>query len=294
MKYLITGGTGLVGSHLIPQLLQEGHEVHNLSRRSRSSKHAGLTHHQWDGKSVPTAVGPVDAIVNLAGATIGKRWSESYKKLIYDSRVDATTACVNYIQAQQTPPQVFISASGYNYYGNIFTETLDESAPAGEGFMAEVCVDWEAAAQGTGVRTVNLRTSVVLDAKEGPLAKLLTPFRLFVGGPTGTGKQGWPWIHVEDMVRAIRFLADTEGISGPINMVVPRHGNMDDFATTLGKALGRPSFFRLPKGVLEIIFGEMSVVLWGGGFIVPKALQDHGFEWKFPELKPAFTDLLQR
>lgn len=298
MKYLFTGGTGLIGSKLIEQLVAEGHQVHNMSRSSRAPVSAkegsgSVTHHKWNGKAIPAEVGPVDVVINLAGASIGKRWSDSYKKIILSSRVDATTACTNYINSLDQKPTVFVSASGYNFYGNLFTDTLDESAPAGEGFMPDVCKEWEAAAEGTGVRTATLRTSVVLDKDDGPLAQMITPYRFFVGGPTGTGKQGFPWIHLDDMVRAIRFIVATEKLEGPVNMVAPRHGSNQEFSDSLAKVLSRPNFFRLPKSLLEIIFGEMSTVLWGGGFVSAKKLQDHGFTWTHPDLKGALENLLK-
>lgn len=292
MKYLITGGTGLVGGRLIPALLADGHEVHNLSRRARTSEHAALTHHKWNGKAVPETVPEVDVIINLAGASVGKRWTDAYKKLIYNSRIDATNACTKFIDAASHKPQVFISASGYNYYGNEFSNWVDEAAPAGKGFMPEICVDWEAAAQGTGVRTATLRTAVVLDAQEGPLAQMLTPYKFFVGGPTGTGKQGFPWIHLDDMVAAIRFIAETPAVSGPINMVAPGHGTMQDFSDAIAKVLSRPNFFRLPKFMLNLIFGEMAIILWGGGFVKPGVLEKHGFSWKYPKVEGALRDLL--
>lgn len=297
MKYLFTGGTGLIGSKMIQELLAEGHEIHNMSRSARQSKAAEngsgrVIHHQWNGREIPAEVGEVDVVINMAGASIGKRWTDAYKKTIYQSRIDATNACANYIRSLENKPSVFISASGYNYYGNLFSQTLDESAPAGEGFMPDVCKDWEAAAEGTGVRTVYLRTSVVLDKDDGPLAQMITPYRFFVGGPTGTGKQGFPWIHLNDMVRAIRFIVATHNLEGPVNMVAPHHGTNQDFSNALAKVLRRPNFFRLPKSLLNIIFGEMAVILWGGGFVAAKKLKDHGFSWTHPDLKEALENLL--
>ncbi|MEM7038799.1 MAG: TIGR01777 family oxidoreductase, partial [Bacteroidota bacterium] len=291
MNYLITGGTGLIGSRLIPQLIAEGHQVHNLSRRARTSDNSLLKHHVWDGLSIPEGVGSVDVVINLAGAGIAdKRWSDAYKKVIYDSRVNATKACTDFINRADQQVKVLVSASGYNYYGTLVDGQVDESSPSGEGFMAEICRDWEGAAENAQCRKVFLRTAVVMDAKDGPLAKMLTPYKFFAGGPTGTGKQGFPWIHLDDMVAAIRFLVATEAVSGPVNMCAPQQVTMRKFSTTLGKVLGRPSCFRLGKGILNIMFGEMSQVLWGGAFVKPGVLQAHGFEWKFPELEPALRD----
>jgi uncharacterized protein len=294
MRYLITGGTGLVGRNLIQSLLQDGHSVVNLSRSAKPSTNAQVQHLKWDGKQVPDAVGAVDVVVNLAGASIaGQRWTTAYKALLMSSRVDATHACRDFIRRSAHKPGVFISASGYNYYGTLFDDTKDETAGKGDGFMAEICDQWEKAAQDSGIRTANLRISVVLDPQDGPLAKMMPAYKFFVGGPTGTGKQGFPWIHIADMVRAIRFVADTPAISGPVNLAAPTPTTAQQFSDAVAKALSRPNFFRLSKGVLELIFGELSVVLWGGGFVRPKVLLDHGFTFQHTAIDAALKDLLK-
>lgn len=295
MRYLITGGTGLVGRNLIQSLTQDGHSVVNLSRGDKPSTNPLVQNLRWDGKQVPDAVGEVDAIVNLAGASIaGQRWTPAYKALLMSSRVDATHACRDFIRKSAKKPDVFISASGYNYYGSLFSETKDESAGKGDGFMGEICHRWEEAAQDSGIRTATLRISVVLDPDDGPLAKMIPPYRFFVGGPMGQGDQGFPWIHIEDMVRAIRFIVDTPAISGPVNLVAPTHTTARQFSAAVAKALGRPNFFRLGKGILQLVFGELSVVLWGGGMVDPKVLLDNGFRFKHTEIEPALKALLQR
>jgi uncharacterized protein (TIGR01777 family) len=294
MKYLITGGTGLVGRKLIARLLADGHEVHNLGRgAAKGPAKQGLHSHQWDGKTVPEAVPAVDVVVNLAGASIGQRWSPAYKQLLVSSRVEATTACANYLRKHARPGQVFLSASGFNYYGDLLEAPVREDAPAGDSFMSSICQQWEAATAGTDARTVTMRIAVVLDATDGPLAKMRTPYQFGVGGPVGTGRQGFPWIHIDDLVAAIRFIADTPAISGPANLVAPQAIRQREFAKVMGKVMHRPSFMRLPKWVLQTIFGEMSVVLWGGAFVVPAVLQAHGFQWKHPEIEGALRDLLK-
>ena len=293
MKYLITGGTGLVGAKLIESLLADGHEVHNLGRiLGVGEARLGLHRHRWDGNVVPSNVPPVDVVVNLAGASIGKRWNEPYKKLLVSSRVNATKACVDYLKRNPLPGQTFISASGYNYYGDFVAASVDESSPHGDSFMSGICQQWEAATAGSGARTVMMRISVVLDKDDGPLAKMLTPYKFFIGGPVGSGKQGFPWIHLTDLVRGIRFIAEHPQMQGPVNMVAPQAIQQQEFAIALGKAMHRPSFFRLPKWVLQMVFGEMAVILWGGAFVAPKVLQANGFQWKFPEIDEALKDLL--
>jgi uncharacterized protein len=293
MKYLITGGTGLVGRRLIQGLLADGHEVHNLGRGAGAPGKSGLHHHQWDGKSVPASVPRVDVVVNLAGASVGKRWTEAHKRLILSSRVDATRACAAYLERNTSPGQVFISASGFNYYGDLPAGPVDEDSPTGSGFLAKVCREWEAAAEGTAARTVKLRIAVVLDKTDGPLARMITPYKLFIGGPVGSGKQGFPWIHLDDLVGAIRFLAENDHVSGPVNLVAPQAIRQKDFARALGRVLNRPSLMRLPKWVLQLVFGEMSAVLWGGAFVEPKVLKAHDFQWKHPEIGGALRDLMK-
>lgn len=293
MRFLITGGSGLVGSHLIPQLLEEGHEVFNLSRSSKGDAVKGLSQVKWDGKSVPGTVPPVDVVINLAGASVGQRWNDSYKKTIMDSRVDATRACVDYIQRCEPKPQSFLSASGINFYGDHFPQTRKESDPVGEGFMAEVCGAWEAEAMKSPIRTVRMRIAPVLSQDGGPLEKLLTPYKLFVGGPVGSGDQGFPWIHLDDLVRGIHFFFNNPKTEGAYNLTAPRQDTAGSFAKELGNALNRPSFFRLPKAILQLVFGEMSVILWGGGFASADKMVQAGFPFKFPNLKDAFADLVQ-
>jgi uncharacterized protein (TIGR01777 family) len=292
MRYLITGGTGLVGRRLIAGLLADGHEVHNLGRGAAKPGGNGLFHHSWDGKTVPPDVPTVDVVVNLAGASIGKRWNEEYKKLLVSSRVEATRACAAFLRDNPKPGQVFISASGFNYYGDLLETPVNESSPAGDSFMASICKQWEAATAGTSARTVTMRISVVLDKEDGPLAKMLTPYKMFIGGPVGSGKQGFPWIHLDDLVAGIRFIAENEKISGPVNMASPAAIRQQEFARALGKAMGRPSLFRLPQWLLQMVFGEMSVVLWGGAFVEPKVLKANGFQWKYPEINGALQQLL--
>lgn len=292
MKYLITGGSGLVGSNLIKALLNDDHEVINLSRSARSSDQKGLQQVKWDGSSIPEEVGSVDVVVNLAGANVGQRWTESHKKLIYSSRVQSTRACVKYINQQVDKPKVFLSASGTNYYGDDDTKPKTEVDEAGTGFLSKVCKAWEDEANKADIRTVIMRIPPVLSTEGGPLEKLLTPFKLFVGGPTGSGNQSFPWVHIEDMVRVIRFFSGRTSTQGPYNLAAPDIVSSKRFSSTLGKVLHRPSFMRIPKFALKAIFGEMSVVLWGGLAIKSDKLREEGFEFKFPTLKDALVDLL--
>ncbi len=292
MRYLITGGTGLVGSKLTKELLENGHEVVNLSRRSNGPDMKGFTQLRWDGRSIPESVGPTDAVVNLAGANVGQRWTKSHKKLIYNSRVESTRACTQYINSQDPKPQVFISASGSNYYGNNEAKVKTEKDGPGTGFLSKVCVAWENEAKNAEIRTVIMRIPPVLSTDGGPLEKLLTPFKMFIGGPTGSGDQPFSWVHIDDIVRAIRFFSDNENTQGPYNLAAPETVTNREFATILGSILRRPSFLRIPRFALDILFGEMAVILWGGLDINSDKVQNEGFNFKFPALKNALADLL--
>ena len=291
MRYLITGGTGLVGSKLIPELVAEGNEVVNLSRSGMPSGMKGWENVKWDGKSVPGSVKGIDVVVNLAGANVGSRWSESYKKTILQSRIDSTQACVNFIKAQENKPQLFLSASGTNYYGDDYDTVKTEADGPGEGFLSEVCQTWEASAEGAGIRTITMRIAPVLSLDGGPLEKMATPFKMFVGGPTGSGDQGFPWIHIDDLVAAMHFFIAESSLEGPFNLSAPPQNTNREFASAIGRALNRPSFFRLPKFMLKTIFGEMSVVLWGGGKVKPAKLLEAGYQFKFPNLDAAMGNI---
>lgn len=291
MRYLITGGTGLVGGNLIPQLVGEGHEVINLSRSGRPSGMEGWENVKWDGTAVPPGIEDIDVVINLAGANVGKRWTEGYKKTIMESRVNATRACVDFINAQAQKPQVFLSASGTSYYGMDYEGTKVESDGLGAGFLAEVCEAWEAEAEKADVRTVIMRISPVLSMEGGPLEKMATPFKMFIGGPTGNGKQGFPWIHLDDLLAAIRFFVLNPETEGPFNLAAPQIISNKVFATAIGKAMGRPSFFKVPKFVLKAVFGEMSIVLWGGNSVTPEKLKNAGFKFNFPKIDLALQDI---
>lgn len=294
MEFLITGGSGLIGRKLIDRLVGSGHKVHNLGRSAKMSGPSGLQHHQWDGKTIPDSVPKVDVVVNLAGANVGQRWTERYKEVILQSRVDSTKACVDYINRMGGEGMSLLSASGINYYGDLIEKPVDESSPAGDSFLSKVCQAWEAATSGCKGRVVIMRTSVVLDGQEGPLAKMLSPYKMFVGGPTGSGRQGFSWIHIDDMIEAILFLAENKAIEGAVNMVSPATTSQNQFSDALAKVLGRPNFFRLPKWILELVFGEMSAILWGGSIVRPKALLESGFQFSHPEIGPALNNLLAK
>lgn len=283
----------MVGSNFISQLVAEGHEVVNMSRSNKDSGMTGWQNLKWDGRAIPEGVKDIDVVVNLAGANIGQRWTESYKKTVLDSRVNATRACVDFINSQENKPKVFISASGSNFYGDNYRGIKTEEDGPGEGFLSGVCQAWEAEAEKSDTRTILMRIAPVLSLEGGPLEKLVTPYKMLVGGPTGSGDQGFPWIHLKDLLAAMHFFVENESTEGPYNLSAPQQVSNSEFAKALGKAMNRPSFFRIPKFALQLIFGEMSVVLWGGGNTKPAKLLSEGFHFDFPTIDEALAEIFQ-
>ena len=300
MRVIITGGTGLIGTALTKLLSSNNHEIFILTRRSPDNPkfRAGVQHVQWDAATAEGwghLVDGADAVINLAGEGIADgRWSEERKRRIYASRVNAGKAVMEAITAAATKPKVLIQASGVDYYGPHYDEILTEDAAPGSGFLAQVCFDWEAStaeAERLGVRRAVIRSGVVLSNDGGAWPRIVLPFKLFAGGPIGSGNQYWPWIHIDDEVQAIRFLIDNENASGAFNLSAPAPLTNKEFAVTLGKVMGRPAFFPVPSAALKIAFGEMSTVLLDGKRAVPHHLLELGYSFKYPTAEAAFRDL---
>lgn len=293
MKVLITGGTGLIGTHLVPALLAADHTVVVLTRNAKPSKLPGLSFAAWDGRTIPKEVGAADAVINLAGAGIAdQRWTDAYKKIITDSRVQGTLACVQYIQRQTVKPKVFISASAVGIYGTRSKEVLTEASPLGNDFLAAVGRKWEMAAVGADCRTVTPRIGVVLAREGGALPKLLTPFKLYAGGPIGTGEQGVPWIHIDDVVRFFEWALITETAAGVYNLAAPEVLNNKQFAHTLGHVLGKPSALPVPAFTVQLMLGESAMLVLEGQKIKPERLLQAGFTFKYPKADGALKDLV--
>ncbi|MFL5311342.1 MAG: TIGR01777 family oxidoreductase [Myxococcales bacterium] len=291
MKLVIGGANGLIGSELARTLRGRGDEVVALVRKPRAAGDV-----MWDGRSLPPGVlDRADAAVNLSGANIGaRRWSDAYKKEIVDSRVDSTRAFVDAMRAARSRPRVFVNASAVGAYGGRGDEELTEESTRGADFLAVVCKQSEAEAlraDEIGVRTVLLRTGVVLARQGGALKQMLPPFKAFVGGPIGNGKQWFPWIHLGDEVGLILWALDGT-VRGPLNAVAPDPVRMKDFARALGAALRRPALFPVPALVLRLGLGEMAEVLLEGQRAVPRKALDEGYRFRFPELKGALADLI--
>jgi len=276
MRVAMAGASGLIGSELVRALRSRGDQVVPLPRFGTG----------------PWSVEGVGAVVNLAGASVAaKRWTRAYKKQIEDSRVLTTRALVEAIGAARDRPRVLLNASAVGYYGGRGDEVLDEGASAGSDFLANLSRQWEAEAQRAPVRSVQVRTGIVLSAKGGALGKMLPPFKAFLGGPIGTGRQWFPWIHLADEVAALLWCIDHE-LSGPVNLVAPGIVTMAQFAKALGKALHRPSWAPVPAAPLRILLGEFATALLEGQRAVPRKLLASGFRFRFEDVDSALRDVL--
>lgn len=302
MRVIITGGTGLIGRALAVVLVARGDDVVVLSR---DPGHAtglppGARVVLWDGKtgqSWQELIVDDTAIVNLAGESIaGGRWTHARKRKIEASRLQAGQAVVEAVRAATTRPRVLIQASAVGFYGPRGSEAIDESAPAGNDFLARVCVAWERSTsdvESLGVRRVIIRTGVVLAPNGGALPPMLLPFRMFIGGPLGNGKQPLSWIHLDDEVGAITFLLETDAASGPFNLAGPRPIDNAEFSRIIGRILGRPAFLPAPGFALHAILGEMSTMVLEGQRAVPFRLQAAGYEFKFADAESALAAILR-
>lgn len=299
MNILIAGGAGFIGSRLTESLLRDGHQVWILSRNpGRLSLPRGAQALNWDGRSTRGwggRVSEMDALINLAGATIGAwPWSEARKQLILSSRVDAGRAMAEAIQAASQRPKVLIQASGIGYYGPSTVRGLTEKTPAGNDYLAGVAKQWEASSQpvdALGVRRVVIRTAVALDRSAGILPLMSLSVKLFVGGPLGSGRQGVSWIHIEDEIRAIRFLLEHEEAVGAFNLTAPNPLSNAEFMRALADAFKRPYWLPAPAFAMRLVLGEMSTLVLDGQFAVPARLLDLGFTFKYPTLPAALQAL---
>jgi hypothetical protein len=303
MNILVTGATGLIGRALCKSLAAAGHRVAALSRSKTGHEDSRVSAElmQWDPMSGPPgeqALNGIDAIVHLAGEPIvARRWTSEQKNLIRDSRVVSTRNLVHAVRAMQRKPQVFVCASAVGYYGERGDEQLEEHAPPGDGFLSDVCKEWEAeaaAASQAGVRSVQVRTGVVLSAEGGALQKMLTPFKLGVGGPLGNGRQWFPWIHIKDIVGIFSHAIATPSMNGPVNGVGPSPVTNAEFTRTLARVLHRPAFLPVPEMAMRALMGEMAEVLFVSQRVVPAATLASGYQFHYPLLAEALEDLLDR
>jgi uncharacterized protein (TIGR01777 family) len=303
MRIVISGGSGLLGGLLREALQREGHEFVVLTRGPASHDQAVATRHvTWtpDGSVGPWAVDleGAGAVVNLAGESIaGRRWSSAHKQRILDSRVHATRSLARAITAAAQPPPVFISGSAVGYYGPRGDEHVTESTPPGSDFLAQVGVAWEREAleAQTRTRVVLVRTGIVLSRQGGALPQMLPPFWFGAGGPVGSGRQYWPWIHWRDWVDLVRFAIRTPGLTGPMNATAPEPVTNREFARALGRAIRRPAFMPAPGFALKLMLGEMAEpLLLSGQRAVPQKAESLGFAFTFPTIDAALHALFVR
>ena len=297
MKVLITGASGLVGTELQKSFAEKGYEMLLASRKEPTDEN----HIQWSiegGFAEPEMLEGIDAVVHLAGENVsGLRWTEDKKKAIRDSRVLGTRNVVDAISKLKNKPKKIVAASAIGFYGTRGDEEVTESSAAGDNFLAEVSKAWEAEsrrAEDAGIRTVLLRTGIVLSKDGGALSTMLLPFKLGVGGVVGSGLQWMSWISMDDEIAVINYVIENENIRGAVNAVSPNPVTNHDFTKTLGEVLYRPTFLPLPEFAVSMVFGEMGdALLLASTKVLPKRLQDAGFEFKFPDLKAAIENAVK-
>ncbi|MEU9996435.1 TIGR01777 family oxidoreductase [Streptomyces sp. NPDC050848] len=286
-RIAVTGASGLIGSALVRSLRADGHHVSRLVRRpARTADEV-----EWDpARQYVDAAGlvGVDAVVHLAGAGVGeRRWSEAYKKEIRDSRVLGTRAIAQALASLAEPPKVLVCGTALGYYGDTGSRAVDESAPAGEGFLPSVCVEWEAAAapaEEAGIRVAYARTGLVVAAEGGAWGRLFPVFRAGVGGRMGDGRQYWSFISLHDEVAALRHLVDTESLSGPVNLTAPEPVTNREVSAAMGRVLRRPALLTVPAPALRLALGEFAADVLGSQRVLPSRLLESGFSFAFPTI----------
>ncbi|MBD1926167.1 TIGR01777 family protein [Trichocoleus sp. FACHB-90] len=299
MKVAIAGGTGFVGSRLVERLLAEGHQVLILTRNPASVKPAPnvevVAYNLKESGAWQQSISGCDAVVNLAGEPIAeKRWTPEHKQEIINSRKIGTQKIVEAISKANPKPSVLVSASAIGYYGTSETATFEEGSPSGNDFLAQVCQEWEAEAQkvkDTGTRLVIVRIGIVL-AMGGAIGKMIPPFKMFAGGPIGTGKQWFSWIHRDDLVDLILFALKQKEVEGVLNATAPNPVRMNEVSQTLGEVLNRPSWLPVPAFALEVLLGDGAQVVLEGQQVLPKRTITQGFDYQYPTLKQALEEFL--
>jgi len=299
MKIFIAGGSGFAGTNLSSFLLEKGHRIIAVGT---SISHKVIRHDNFHYISADTTIKggwrdslkDVDAVINLAGKDIFKRWSDNYKDQIYTSRILTTR---NLVEAIPDNKEImFCSTSAAGYYGDRADEVLKEDALPGNDFLAKVCMDWEKEAfqaKAKGIRVATMRFGVVLGKNGGALAKMVPAFKFFTGGPLGSGLQWFPWIHMDDLCAAIIFILENPDIKGPLNFCSPNPVINRDFARALGKILNRPSFMRAPCSIIRLIMGEMGESLMSSQRAIPDKLLKHGFKFQYTDINNALYDLVR-
>ncbi|MCA1066224.1 TIGR01777 family oxidoreductase [Rossellomorea sp. AcN35-11] len=299
MKIAITGGTGFVGQALTAELIEHHHEVLILTRNpDKHEDRQGVRYVKWlsDGAKPEEELEGISVFVNLAGESINSgRWTDDRKKRIINSRIHSTQEVINIMKALNKKPKCLINASAIGYYPSSKTNTYTEaSTETADDFLGETVQVWEKEAEKAnqlGIRVAYSRFGIILGKEDGALPRIALPYIMFVGGTVGSGDQWMSWVHVKDIARAIHFIAETDSISGPVNVTAPSPVTMKEFGKTLGAVLGRPHWIPVPSFALKVAMGEMSVLVLEGQKVLPSVLSEQGFSFEYPELKSALIDL---
>jgi uncharacterized protein (TIGR01777 family) len=300
MKILITGGTGFVGTQITSRLIQDGNEVTILTRSLKGAKGSSPRISYLEGD--PTKKGPWqeavknhDVVINLAGASIFSRWTDEHKKAIRESRISTTQNIVESIPPQSQKPFTFFSTSAVGYYGFHGDEELIEDSPPGNDFLARIAVEWEGEAlkaREKGARVVMTRFGIVLGEKGGALSQMIPLFKKYIGGPIGSGKQWFSWVHIEDLAEAFVFLTKHPEISGPVNVCSPNPVRNKDLVKALGKALHKPSFIPAPGFMMKLVLGEFGSVILEGQRVIPRRLLENGFVFQYADIHKALQGIV--
>jgi uncharacterized protein len=299
MKILISGSSGLIGTALIERLSRSGHQVMRLVRREPAPGEGGVFWDPYGRKIEASRIEGIDAVVHLAGKSIGAgRWTSSAKKEMVASRIIPTQFLTETISSLKTRPRLFLSASAVGYYGDRKDETLTEASQPGVGFLSDLCVAWERAcepAAAAGIRTVNLRIGLVLSADGGALPRMAAPFRLGVGGKLGSGRQYMSWITLDDLISVFEFVLADGSLWGSVNAVTPHPVPNVEFTKALARAVHRPALVAVPAFVLKLLLGEMGeTLLLSSARVLPEKLERAGFSFQQPDLQPALQNLLSK
>ena len=304
MQIVMTGGTGFIGRSLCAALCQEGHRVTLVTRRREDAQRlcgSTVTAVEWNGREAGAwehCLEDADAVINLAGAPIADgRWTETRKRLLTESRVLTTRLLVEAMSRRSSKPRTLVSASGIGYYGASDDRVLDESTARGQGFLADLCLEWETEARRAaefGVRVVMLRTGMVLEQDGGALPKMLLPFRLFTGGPIMPGTQWVSWIHRRDHIGLTQWALSTPSVSGPVNLVAPEAVTMNRFCEGVGRVLHRPSWLPVPGFALSLALGELGTLMTTGQRVNPAKALSGGYVFHYPTLEPALRAIVTK